>query len=99
MAQTITDAALDAQIAKLMLELISARGAGKSICPSEVARALLLDAAIWRSLMPQVRAVAYCLAAQQQLRITQRGRAIDPLGEPAIGAIRLGLPVRDAPLG
>lgn len=70
-----------------MRELLTRRGPGKTICPSEVARALRTD---WRPLMPAVRAVAADLAASGELAVTQKGRPADPV--TARGPIRLGLP-------
>lgn len=67
-----------------ILDAVAARGAGRSICPSEVARALDED---WRALMPQVRAAAARLSAAGRLRVTQRGAAVDAL--TARGPIRL----------
>lgn len=64
-----------------------ARGADKTICPSDVARAL---AAEWRPLMPRVREVAADLAARGEIVVTQRGTPVDALA--ANGPIRLGLP-------
>lgn len=66
---------------------IVARGAGKTICPSEVARALAAD---WRGLMPMVRAVADDMAGRGHLAVTQKGQAVQ--GTTAKGPIRLGLP-------
>lgn len=62
------------------------RGAGKTICPSEVARALAGD---WRAVMPQVRAVAAEMAARREIAVTQKGVAVDAV--EAKGPIRLGL--------
>ena len=76
--------ALEAEIRRRVTE----RGAGKTICPSEVARALADD---WRALMPQVRAVAARMAARGEIAVTQRGVAVDALS--AQGPIRLGLGV------
>ncbi|NNE50976.1 MAG: DUF3253 domain-containing protein [Sulfitobacter sp.] len=70
-----------------ILRQVTARGRGKTICPSDVARALGDD---WRDLMPEVRAVAAELAARGALRITQGGQSVDAL--TARGPIRLGLP-------
>ena len=70
-----------------ILDLLARRAPGKSICPSEVARALAED---WRPLMPEVRATAARMAAKGQLRVTQKGREIDP--QSARGPIRLALP-------
>lgn len=72
-------------VRETILRLCGERGASKSVCPSEVARAL--DAAHWRGLMPAVRAVSAELAAEGRLQVTQRGVAADP--EIAKGAIRL----------
>ena len=73
--------AIEAEIARQ----VAARGAGRTICPSEVARALAAD---WRALMPQVRAAAAGMAARGELRVTQRGAPVDAL--TAAGPIRLG---------
>lgn len=54
-----------------ILQLVAGR---KSICPSEVARALADD---WRPLMPDVRAAAAELAAEGRLVVTQRGKVVD----------------------
>jgi len=66
---------------------VKARGAEKSICPSEVARALSDD---WRPLMPQVREVAAGMAAEGELHVTQGGETVD--AGTATGPIRLSLP-------
>ncbi len=78
-------------IAAAILELVSARGAGKTICPSEAARAV--DPEHWRGLMKQVRAVAADLADEGRIRVTRKGRTVN-LREVK-GVIRLGLPVLD----
>ncbi|GAB5448164.1 DUF3253 domain-containing protein [Gymnodinialimonas sp.] len=70
----------DRDIAAALLDLAARRGAGKSFCPSEVARGLSDD---WRPLMPRVRAVA----AGLPLVATQRGVVVDP--QTARGPIRL----------
>ncbi len=75
--------ALEAEITRQ----VTARGAGKTICPSEVARALSDD---WRDLMPAVRAAAADMAARGEITVTQRGQPVDAVA--ARGPIRLGLP-------
>ncbi|MET0208385.1 MAG: DUF3253 domain-containing protein [Burkholderiaceae bacterium] len=76
-----------AQIEKAIFALLDARAPGKTICPSEVARALVPDD--WRPLMPQVRDVAVALAGKEALDILQKGRAI--AHDSVIrGPIRLG---------
>ena len=49
--------------------LLAARDPGKTICPSEVARAL--DPEGWRRLLPQVKATAVGLARAGRLEITR----------------------------
>jgi hypothetical protein len=77
---------LDDGLRAAILTLLAERGAGKSICPSDAARAV---AAEWRPLMPQVRAVAGAMAAAGEVIVTQRGQAVDPA--TARGAIRIAL--------
>ncbi|WP_018230151.1 DUF3253 domain-containing protein [Methyloversatilis universalis] len=69
------DALSDEGIAAILLAQVAARGAGRSICPSEVARALTPD---WRPLMDRVRQVARGLARDGRVLITQRGVVRDP---------------------
>lgn len=71
------------RIRAAILDLAVQRGRGKSLCPSEVAKALAED---WRALMPEVRAVA---AAMPEIIATQGGAEVDPL--TARGPIRLRL--------
>ncbi len=81
---TSTDAALEAAI----LDLLNARGAGKTICPSEAARKVAGDAgAAWEPLMEPARAAARRLVAAGRIVITQGGRVVDP--SRARGPIRL----------
>jgi Protein of unknown function (DUF3253) len=68
-------------------ELLDARP-GKTICPSDVARALRVDD--WRGLMDPVRAAGRAMAAAGELEVTQRGRRVDP--DSARGAIRYRRP-------
>ncbi len=75
-----------AAVAACIMELVRARGEGRTICPSEVARRLADD---WRALMPQVRTVAAALAADGDIAVTQGGRAVD--AATARGPIRLRL--------
>jgi hypothetical protein len=71
-----------------LLNLVNQRGPGKTICPSEVARAL--DADHWRDLMPAVRAVGTQLADEGAILILQKGQPVNP--RTAKGPIRYGLP-------
>ena len=63
--------------------------AGKTICPSDAARALG-GADGFRPLMPPLRAAARALEAEGRLDVTQRGELVDL--DTARGAIRLRLP-------
>lgn len=75
------------KIAGRIMDLVHSRGAGKTICPSEVARALGRD---WRGLMPQVRVVAQDLADAGRIVVTQKGHPVSAVD--AKGPIRFGLP-------
>ncbi len=67
-----------------ILALTEARGPDKSICPSEVARALDED---WRKLMTEVRRGAVRLAEAGRIEILRKGKPIDPAS--IRGVIRL----------
>lgn len=82
-------------IEETILRLVVERGAGKTICPSEAARALggpHPDG--WGPLMKPVRAASVRLAHQGRLAILRKGRAVDP--DDFRGVYRLSLP-REAP--
>lgn len=81
----------DAAIAETMLRLVAERGAGKSICPSEVARALGgPQPEGWGPLMKPVRRVAVGLAHAGRLAILRKGQPVDP--DDFRGVYRLALP-------
>ena len=86
------DALSDEGIAAILLAQVAARGAGRSICPSEVARALTPE---WRPLMGRVLHVARSLAREWRVLITQRGVVRDPDAELR-GPVRLAQPPDDA---
>ena len=69
-----------------LFDLLAARGDGKTICPSEVARAV--DAENWRRVMRQLRPVAVGLARQGRVVITRHGKPVDP--ESFKGVWRIG---------
>ena len=73
-----------------ILRQTQARGAGASICPSEVARAL---GDPWRPLLTPVRDAARVLAQAGLIEILRKGRPIAP--DEIRGVIRLR--VRPAP--
>lgn len=76
----------DEQIRDELLRQVEARGAGKSICPSEVARALAPE---WHGLMNRIRAVAAGLSREQRIDILRKGKPVEP--EAMKGVIRLRL--------
>ncbi len=71
-----------------ILQLLNARDAGKTICPSEAARRL--NPGNWRERMPEVRATAAALAEQGRVAITQGGAVADP--QTLVGPWRIRLP-------
>ena len=79
---------MQTEIETTLLRLLAARGAGKTICPSEVAR--VVDPDDWRALMPSVRAAAAKLQSEGKVAVTQRGDMVDP--GTAKGPIRIGNP-------
>ena len=78
------------QIEAVILELCQRRGVGRTICPSEAARALANRGEDWRSLMDSVREVGKTLSSRGRIAITQRGQVVDIA--VAKGLIRFGLP-------
>jgi hypothetical protein len=74
-----------------ILTLVAARGADKSICPTEAARALAPDAPgdAWRKFLHPVRLAAQRLAKAGQIEILRKGKPIAPAD--AHGVIRLRL--------
>lgn len=80
------DDAVRSRLAAAMRALLQARGDGKTICPSDAARAV--GGETWRSLLPMARDVARERAAAGELEVTQRGVAVDPAA-PWKGPVRL----------
>jgi hypothetical protein len=83
MAPTTSDAA------RTILALLASRDRGRTICPSDAARALGGDDG-FRPLMPLVREAAGQLVARGELEVTQSGALVDLA--TARGPIRLRLP-------
>jgi hypothetical protein len=77
-----------AAIAAAILRQAAGRGAEKSICPSEVARALAPEEDAWRRLMGPVRAAAIALAREGRIEVLRKGKPVDP-GQEVRGVIRL----------
>ena len=75
-----------AEAERAILGLLAQRDPGKTICPSDAARAIGGDDG-FRPLMPVVRDAARKLAAEGRIEVTQRGEVVDL--DRARGAIRL----------
>ena len=84
-AKTLAGVGRDLEAA--ILDLLAARAAGKTICPSEAARRVSPDD--WQSLMEPARQAARRLVAAGKIEICQNGRVVDP--STARGPIRLRL--------
>lgn len=76
-------------IAAAILALTSDRGPAKSICPSEVARALQPN---WQSLLTEVRRVACRLATEGRIDILRKGHAVPPTGVKGVIRLRQAQP-------
>ena len=67
------------RIEETILALIEERGPGKTICPSEAARAIAGDKPDeWSRLMGPVRQVAVRLMKQGRIVIRRKGKPVDP---------------------
>lgn len=79
-----------AEIEATILRLVAARGPGKTICPSEAARAIAgNDPKAWRLLMAPIRHVAVRLMHDGRIAIRRKGRVVeDP--EEFRGVYRIG---------
>lgn len=77
---------------RAILDLLADRDEGKTICPSEAARALGGDDG-FRPLMPVVRDAARDLVADGEVQVTQGGEVVDL--DDVRGPIRLGVPAAD----
>ena len=78
MASVLPDDALAERIRECVIELLVQRGAGRSICPSEAARALGARIGYrWQDLMRPVRTVAAILVDGGTIEATQHGSVVD----------------------
>ncbi len=82
-----------ADIEATILALTAQRGPAKSICPSEVARALRPD---WQSLLSEVRRVACRLAVAGQIDILRKGHVVTPAGVKGVIRLRAAKPSQGA---
>jgi hypothetical protein len=80
------DGPVDSRLRAAILALARHRGPRSSICPSDAARAIGGES--WRELSKQSRSIAFALARDGDVEITQRGAVVDP-DRPARGPIRI----------
>lgn len=87
MSETIED---------LVLRLARERGEGKTICPTEAAKAAAEQRCEenWQGRLPAVKAAATRLARRGSVSIYRKGKPVDP--ETFKGIYRIGLPQADA---
>ena len=79
----------DAELADLICRMLAERGAGRTISPAEVARAVAgTDETRWSGLMAPIRGAAVRLALEGRVVIRRKGRIVDPADFK--GVYRLG---------
>ena len=80
---------VDTALEQHILHLLGQLGAGKTICPSEAARAVAAGGTQeeWRDLVEPARRAARRLVDSGEIEIIQAGRVVDP--STAKGPIRL----------
>ena len=76
---------IDAALQSAIIDVLAARPATATICPSEVAR--MVGGEHWRDLMEPTRAAARRLVVEGRIEIVQQGAVVDP--SRAKGPIRL----------
>ncbi|MET0865837.1 MAG: DUF2256 and DUF3253 domain-containing protein [Nakamurella sp.] len=76
---------VDTNLDLALQSLLAERGTSKTVCPSEVARAV--GGEQWRDLMEPARAAARRSVARGEAVITQHGQVVDP--STAKGPIRI----------
>ena len=72
-----------------ILHRVAAAGSGKTVSPTDVARALH-PGPDWQALLPALRRAAVKLALQGDIAIYRKGKPVDP--NDFKGVYRLGLP-------
>ena len=81
-----------AEIEAAILRLLDEAGAGRTVNPTDAARALK-PGPEWHLLMPGVRRAAVNLALAGRIMIYRKGKPVDP--NDFKGVYRLGLPRKD----
>jgi hypothetical protein len=76
---------IDRQLEATILDLLAARAATSTICPSDAARAVGVEN--WRDLMEPARRAARRLVDAGEVEVTQGGSVVDPA--TAKGPIRI----------
>jgi Protein of unknown function (DUF3253) len=77
---------MEMEMESAISSLLDQRAEGKTICPSEAARAV--GGKEWRDLMPDAREAAARMADRSEVVVTQKGREVNALR--AQGPIRIG---------
>jgi hypothetical protein len=80
----MTDHPSDEALRAEILRIAEQRGSGKTLCPSDAARSIGGDT--WRDLMPAARRIAFELAGEGRVDVTQHG---EPVEAEARGPIRI----------
>ncbi|MFJ4036987.1 DUF3253 domain-containing protein [Microbacterium sp. NPDC090007] len=80
-----TSSGADPRLVASIRDLLAARDAGKTICPSEAARAVGGDE--WRDLMQPARDAAHELVVSGEVEVTQGGEVVDV--RTASGPVRI----------
>ncbi|EFL90697.1 DUF3253 domain-containing protein [Ahrensia sp. R2A130] len=81
----------DPDLHQKIMQLARERGASKSLCPSEVARAIGgKDEKVWRQHMKPIRAQAVAMALAGEIEIRRKGKPVDP--QDFKGVYRITLP-------
>jgi hypothetical protein len=84
------------RIEETILALVEERGPGKTICPSEAARAIAgTKPDEWSRLMGPVRQVAVRMMKQGRIVIRRKGKTVDP--DDFRGVYRIAGPESDPP--
>ena len=82
---------------QMIIDLCHAQGPGKTICPTDAARAFAAergeDDLGWRKWLQQVRSTAVGMSRKGDLVIYRKGKPVDP--DTFRGVYRLGLPRSD----